>query len=215
MQDGDIKMTTVNIMGAPSAERKRRQPQNRTLRTRAALIAAARSIVADQGFQGLRAEVIVARAGTAKGTLFAHFPDMGHLMAVLVAEQLETLTPTTHVSDLPSLIAALGPLFRYLSSQPEIVTVVTRFSGPDGQGLGLAEAIQRHGAALAGLIAALQAQGQCASGDPSLLAEGVLAFVFHTSVSAVCITGGEDAAVHSERLLNDLIARWLTPRGGV
>lgn len=204
-------MTMVNFMDAAPTERKRRQPQNRALRTRAALIDAARGIVADEGFTGLRAEVIVARAGTAKGTLFAHFPDMGHLMAVLVAERLEAMTPSPDISDLPRLIGALGPLFRYLSSQPEIVTVIARFSGPDGHGLGLAEAIQRHGAALTEAIAGLQARGQCAPGDPALLAEGVQAFVFHAAVSAVCLTGGDGATQNAERLLGDLVTRWLAP----
>ena len=66
-----------------------RKVQARTLATRDRLLSAGREIVAAQGMAGLRTEEVVLRAGTAKGTFFAHFQDRGHFLAALLAESLQ------------------------------------------------------------------------------------------------------------------------------
>ena len=65
-----------------------RKVQARTLATRDRLLAAGREIVAAQGLAGLRTDEVVLRAGTAKGTFFAHFADRDHFLAALLAERL-------------------------------------------------------------------------------------------------------------------------------
>ena len=58
----------------------RKPRQKRTLETRARLIAAAEAVVEQSGYEALRVEEVVLRAGVAKGTFFAHFGDKDELM---------------------------------------------------------------------------------------------------------------------------------------
>lgn len=204
-------MTVVNIMGGDGPDRKRRRPQSRTLLTRQSLVDAARDLAAQSGLSSLRAEAVVERAGTAKGTLFAHFPDMEHLKAVLIAEQIEGLGVFAEPRKAQDLFLALLPLFRFITSQPEIVTILTRFLGPEGKDTGLAAVVRQRTEELAQAIGSLQGRGGCGSGDPALIAEGLFAFVLHAAVAASCSEDGADAIITSEQTLEQLVDRWLAP----
>ena len=47
--------------------------QARTLKTRAKLLSAATALIAHSGYEALRVEEVVVKAGGAKGTFFSHF----------------------------------------------------------------------------------------------------------------------------------------------
>ena len=66
-----------------------RAVQKRTLETRARLQAAAEEIISEAGFEALRIEEVVLRAGTAKGTFFAHFKDKDALMDLIIGARID------------------------------------------------------------------------------------------------------------------------------
>jgi AcrR family transcriptional regulator len=173
---------------------------------------AAREIAATEGLAGLRAEAVVARAGTAKGTFFAHFPDKDHLVAALVAERLATL-PIEAAEDVPGFLAACGPLLALMLSEPEIVPVMARFSMPEGDGSGMGAAIHARIGAMAGQIGALQSKGRARAADPGLLAEGMMAFLFHAAASALCVaTSGGTPGEAATAQVRELATLWLAPQ---
>ncbi|MBU4410985.1 MAG: TetR/AcrR family transcriptional regulator, partial [Actinobacteria bacterium] len=55
-------------------------------RTRTEILAAARRVVAEQGFATTTARDVAAAAGVAIGTVFLHFPTMGQLAETLLDE---------------------------------------------------------------------------------------------------------------------------------
>jgi TetR/AcrR family transcriptional regulator, fatty acid biosynthesis regulator len=185
-----------------------RAPQARTLRTRAAILAAARDMAAG-GYGALRADGVAQAAGIAKGTVFAHFPDMDHLTAALVAEALAALPPLAPPQDVSGLVAGLAPMLDFMASDPRIIAALARFSGPEGAGLGVDAAICAQAEAVAWAIANLQAQGKVAPGDPGLLAEGIMAFAFHTAASSLCAEAARAEAARTT--FERLVTRWLAP----
>lgn len=58
-------------------------------RTRAALLAAARTTIREKGFSATTARDVAGAAGVAVGTVFVHFPSMGALAETLVDETVE------------------------------------------------------------------------------------------------------------------------------
>jgi AcrR family transcriptional regulator len=70
---------------SPSS-RPRRTQAERTATTRAALLAAARALFAEQGFAGTTREDIGRRAGVTHGALYHHFASKADVGAAVVAE---------------------------------------------------------------------------------------------------------------------------------
>jgi AcrR family transcriptional regulator len=176
-----------------------RKVQARTLATRDRLLAAGREIVAEVGMAALRTEEVVLRAGTAKGTFFAHFPDRDHFLAALLSDRL-----TGQVARLPTpddrdaLRAALMQTFTDFAADAETVALLARFSGPAGAGLGLDLMICALVERLAAGVAAMQAGGQVSNpADPEVLAEALVAMVFHAAASAQCPVHADAAAVRA------------------
>ncbi len=66
----------------------------RTLEIRSRRTALADGIVAENGFEVLRIEELVLRAGVAKGTLFAHFKDKDELMDLRIGDRSAVLNRT-------------------------------------------------------------------------------------------------------------------------
>lgn len=56
--------------------------------TRASLLAAARRVIAKDGFDRATTRAVAAEAGVAVGTVFAHFPDVGALAEALLDEHI-------------------------------------------------------------------------------------------------------------------------------
>lgn len=192
-----------------------RKVQARTLATRDRLLAAGREIVASLGMAGLRTEEVVLRAGTAKGTFFAHFADRDQFLAALLAEtltaELAEIAVPENRADLMRMLARVHALF---AADAETVALIARFSGPAGEGLGLDRLICLLVERLAAGVAVMQARGEVGSrARPEVLAEALMALIFHTAASAQCGVHGDPAAVRSraEVLLVEMTGALLWP----
>jgi AcrR family transcriptional regulator len=185
-----------------------RKVQARTVATRDRLLAAGREIVATGGMAALRTDEVVLRAGEAKGTFFAHFADRDQFMAALLAERLTTdfagLAAPVDRSDLTRI---LGQVFTAFAEDADTVALLARFSGPAGEGLGLDQTICGLVERLAEGLGAMQARGLVANpAPPGVLAEALVAQVFHASASAQCASQGDRSAVRAraESLLHQM-----------
>jgi AcrR family transcriptional regulator len=192
-----------------------RKVQARTLATRDRLLSAGREIVAAQGMAGLRTEEVVLRAGTAKGTFFAHFTDRDHFLAALLAESLGAeLEGLAAPLDRPGLMQLLERVYCLFAADAETVTLLARFSGPAGAGLGLDRLICVVIDRLAEGVAGMQARGEIAvRRTPEVLAEALMALIFHAAASAQCGMHGDAAAVRAraDGLLVDMVEALLWP----
>ncbi len=192
-----------------------RKVQTRTLATRDRLLAAGREIVAAVGMAGLRTEEVVLRAGTAKGTFFAHFQDRDHFLAALLAERLgEELEQLAAPVDRKALLRRLDLLYRLFAADTETVALLARFSGPAGAGLGLDRLICLVTERLADGVVGMQARGEIgARARPEVLSEGLVALVFHAAASAQCGMHGDARAVRerADRLLLEMTEALLWP----
>lgn len=168
-----------------------RGPQARSLKTRAALLDAAQAIASEAGLGALRTDEVVRRVGVAKGTFFAHFPDKDHLLAELVARRL-IYRPAG--GDWQAFVSSVEGLMRIMAAEPEVLPVLVRFSGAEGAGLELLKTLCALSTAIAEDLAVLQGKGQVRAAPVPLLAEGVIAFVFHAAGSANCPGNGEERA---------------------
>lgn len=192
-----------------------RKVQARTLQTRDRLLAAGREIVAASGMAGLRTEEVVLRAGTAKGTFFAHFADRDHFLAALLAESLGAeLAGLTAPTDREALMRRLGLVYRLFAADAETVALLARFSGPAGAGLGLDRLVCTVIERLAEGLGAMQERGEVGSRRaPDVLAEGLMALIFHSAASAQCGMHGDAGAVRAraDRLLVDMAEALVWP----
>ena len=93
--------------------------QKRTLATRARLIEAATAVVSEKGYEALRVEEVVQKAGVAKGTFFAHFADKDALMDLLIGERIDSQLDELELREAPAnvedLVVALMPLFNFMT----------------------------------------------------------------------------------------------------
>lgn len=185
--------------------------QQRSIQTRERLIQVAETMAHAVGLAGLRTESIVAEAGVAKGTFFAHFPDKDHLMAVLVARRLNNLASAGESSD---FLGSLEPLFTLMASEPQVLDTLARFSGPAGQAAGLDRLICDLIAGHAAQLASMQAKGLLRPDpDAATLAEGVFAFLLHAAASAQCPISAPDRPARQQaarELLIRLVRAWLS-----
>ncbi len=192
-----------------------RKVQARTLATRDRLLAAGREIVTVSGMAGLRTEEVVLRAGTAKGTFFAHFTDRDHFLAALLAESLAgELAPLGAPQDRAALMRVLERVYVLFAADAETVALLARFSGPAGAGLGLDRLICEVVDRLAEGLGMMQARGEVgARARPEVLAEGLMALIFHAAASAQCGMHGDAVAVRAraDRLLVEMAEALLWP----
>lgn len=107
--------------------------QKRTLETRARLIAAAKEIIAENGFEAMRVEEVVLRAGTAKGTFFAHFEDKDALMDLIIGEKIDVYLDRLDEIAAPNtpdaMAKSLLPLCEFMTSERYVFDVILRYSG--------------------------------------------------------------------------------------
>ena len=110
--------------------------QTRTLETRAKLIEAAKAVVLASGYEGLRVEEVVRRAGVAKGTFFAHFKDKDVLMDQLIGARLKDILDSISEGPQPrsalKMVQALRPLIEFTTSERYVYDVILRHSGAAG-----------------------------------------------------------------------------------
>ncbi|NNE52224.1 MAG: TetR/AcrR family transcriptional regulator [Sulfitobacter sp.] len=190
----------------------KRAVQKRTLETRARLVAAAETLVADKGYEALRVEEVVLKAGVAKGTFFAHFRDKEALMDQLIGaridgflDEIETLPPPR---DVAALVAAIEPLMRFMTCERYVFDIVLRHSGAAlTEEIGpIASTFGRYDQVVSGWLAGSSFRRDV---SPGLLAEGVQAF----SVQAMAL---HFCALHSDRNMTHRLAEyleaWLMPK---
>jgi TetR/AcrR family transcriptional regulator, fatty acid biosynthesis regulator len=192
-----------------------RKVQARTMATRDKLMAAGREIVAVRGMAELRTEEVVLKAGTAKGTFFAHFPDRDHFLAALLAADLTAeFAGLAAPEDRKSLSALLDRLFHRFARDADTVALLARFSGPAGEGLGLDLIICQVIERLAEGVAKLQAQHEAGNRAASaVLGEALMAMVFHAAASAQCSALGDPQEVRTlaRRLLHQMVEALVWP----
>jgi AcrR family transcriptional regulator len=185
--------------------------QKRSIRTRERLISAAEAIIAQNGYDGLRVDELVFKAGVAKGTFFTHFKDKDALMEVLLGGQMDRVLEDMAAGPVPGSAAdvasRLHPLVELMTCERYVFDLIIRHSG--------AAAIEEIGAiAMAfGKFDAVLAQWFEKAGfrpmvDPHLLAEGVQAFAVQAMALNFC-------AINSQRpledRLRDYLVAWLEP----
>lgn len=186
--------------------------QKRTLKTRSALIEAARALCAEAGYAALKIEDIVARAGVAKGTFFAHFRDKDALLERLIGDDLdglldgmEGLAPPRTVDD---VLDAVVPYFGYMAADRQRFDVILRYSGAAGvETIGpVASTFGRSDAMLKAWLADAPFRKDI---GPDLLAEGIGAFGIQAVALNFCAINMNIMTLR-ERLATYLTA-WLLP----
>ena len=192
----------------------RKAVQQRTLDTRARLTAVAHGLVTDKGFEALRIEEVVAGAGVAKGTFFAHFKDKDELMDLLIGERINSLLDGMATGPAPQdadqLAQRLMPLVELMSSERYLFDVILRRSG--------AMAVEEIGpiassfGRLGELVGQWLAQGAFRQDVPlEILVEGVEAFLVQTLALNFC-------ALHKDKSmkarLQPYLRAWLAPAAG-
>lgn len=92
-------------------------------KTRALLLACARELFEEQGFEATSTRALAKRAGVSVGTVFAHFPDKPSIVAAAFYEDIErTLTEAfdtlpADAAVLEQLMHVAGALFAYYNAQ--------------------------------------------------------------------------------------------------
>ena len=185
--------------------------QKRTLVTRGKLIAAAEEIISARGYEDMRVEEVVQKAGVAKGTFFAHFPDKDALMDLMIGGRIDT--ELDRMAQLPApggvdeLIRNMTPLLNFMTHERYVFDVILRHSGAAArEDIG---AIARTFGRQIDVMAAWLADGPFRKDvSPHLLADGIQAFAVQAMALHFCaLHNGEPM---TERLVVYLDA-WLTP----
>jgi len=185
--------------------------QKRTLETRARLIASAEEIIAEGGFEALRVEEVVLRAGTAKGTFFVHFKDKDALMDLIIGTRIDTLLDVLEAEPAPrtleEMVEALNPLCAFMTCERYVFDMILRYSG--------AAAVEDIGPIAATFGRQIEVFGGWLAETPfrrdipvELQAEGVQAFMIQAMAAQFC-------ALHKAQLIRDRLVpylqAWLTP----
>ena len=189
----------------------RKAVQQRTLETRARLTEVAQALVTEKGFEALRIDEVVQRAGVAKGTFFAHFTDKDELMDLLIGErinaQIDRLAAATPPRTADQLARRLMPLLELMASERYVFDVILRRSGAAAmEEIGpIATTFERMGQVCGPWLAT----GEFRKDVPvDLLVEGVQALLIQTLALHFC-------ALHQHKPMKDrllpYLRAWLGP----
>ncbi|MCV3271830.1 TetR/AcrR family transcriptional regulator [Roseobacter sinensis] len=187
--------------------------QKRTLITRRNLIAAAQEIIAAKGYQDMRIDEVVQKAGVAKGTFFAHFPDKDALMDLMIGARIDAELDKLAQQDAPTsvgeLVTHLRPLLGFMTQERYVFDVILRHSGAAArEEIGpIAKTFSRQISVIADWLADGPFRKDI---SPHLLADGVQAFAIQAMGLQFCaIHNGEPMITRLETYLD----AWLTPGG--
>ncbi len=185
--------------------------QKRTIETHSRLLEAANAVISEKGFEALRVEEVVLRAGVAKGAFFSHFSDKDALMDHLIGERIDAYLDDLELCKAPSnvkeLVAALLPMINFMTSERYIFDVVLRYSGAAAiEKIGnISMTFERHGR----VVSAWLGNGAFRKDiSAELLVEGLQAFVVQAMALYFCALHNSESL--ESRLLVYLKA-WLTP----
>lgn len=185
--------------------------QKRSAATRQKLLTAAEALVATHGFAGLRTEHVVAQAGVAKGTFFAHFKNkdtlLEHLLGARLHAALDAMEDAAAPTDIDALLAVHAPYVAALTSERLAFDVALRYSGAAASDhIGpIAQAFERHIVVCAAWLVPPYFRGDV---SPVLLAEGVQAFAVQAMALQFCAT---NATTAFETRLRTYLHAWLLP----
>ncbi|MBO9473066.1 TetR/AcrR family transcriptional regulator [Shimia sp. R10_1] len=189
-----------------------RAVQSRTLKTRAKLLAAATAIISDGGYEAMRVEEVVLRAGVAKGTFFAHFKDkdalMDHLIGVEIDRHLDMLEQLPSPRSVSEMVEALMPLTAFMSCERYVFDVILRHSGAAAKSeIGaIAMTFGRHAEVIAKWLSARPFRKDISA---ELQAEGVQAFMIQAVSLMFCSL--HNATTPRDRM-ETYLAAWLVPQ---
>ncbi len=187
--------------------------QKRTLATRARLLEAAASVVGEKGYEALRVDEVVQRAGVAKGTFFAHFADKEALMDLLIGERIDRCLDDLELVAAPAsvedLVDSLLPLFRFMTCERYVFDVIMRHSGAaTAKEIGeISGTYGRKGQIMERWLAEGPFRKDV---PPRVLSEGVEAFAIQSMALQYCALHNSEPM--GQRLLTYLRA-WLLPKG--
>lgn len=101
-----------------------RKPQQRSIATRARVLAAARYLSQKHGLDLVTAEAVAQEAGVAKGTVFSHFGDMDGLLSYVLLDRLNALRATTsdEAAEPDQLSDPVGLLTRRMMALIDVIT---------------------------------------------------------------------------------------------
>ncbi|MBO9478733.1 TetR/AcrR family transcriptional regulator [Shimia sp. R11_0] len=186
--------------------------QQRTLKTRAKLLDAATAVIAEGGYETLRVEDVVKRAGVAKGTFFAHFKDKDALMDHLIGKEIDRHLDQIAALPAPRTIAemtdALMPLAVFMSCERYVFDVILRHSGAAAQQeIGpIAMTFGRHEQVVTDWLAQRPFRTDISA---KLQAEGVQAFAIQAISLMFCSLHN---SLSIRERLQVYLAAWLTPQ---
>lgn len=172
-----------------------RKPQKRSIETRTRILDVARKHVLAQGYDALRTEEVVAEAGVAKGTLFAHFGDKDQLLLVLMGEELsETIALLSELSNQTEITpedfaSALIPLLNFLSREQVIFNLFQFYVGVSSENVNgeIEEDCNELEALVTDIVKILQNNRHVRIDiAPSILGEGCLAFLVQAVTFRLC-----------------------------
>jgi AcrR family transcriptional regulator len=201
-------MTQERAIVKGEAGQGRRTQSERRAQTRAALIAAGRSLFTEQGFAGAGREEIVERAGLTRGALYHHFASKDDLFAAVYEEVerdlCDAVVAAAAVSDDPVEGLRLGALaFLDAAASPDVRRIVLldgpAVLPPDVQH----EIAQRYGLGLVReALRAADAAGRLVVGPVDLLAPVLLA-ALHEAAESIA-DGADPSGIQQvvESLLN-------------
>ena len=171
-----------------------------------AILAAARALLAERGWDGMSLGDVAARAGVAKTTLYRRWPGKAELVVDAMAELFDTLRPVDAGSVRADAEAAIADLVALLS-RPETQTAFLALAAHAARDPHLRRAVrekiidrQRHlvhcGAARA------EARGDARVTDPDLLFDVIAGTIVHR----VLIAGEPVDAGYTARFLDLLVS---------
>ncbi len=170
--------------------------QARSLMTRKALLAAAQTLFAEQGYEAVSMEELALRARVSKASIFAHFSSKQAILATLGIDDLETLLEATREqtkSGLPLEATALATCY-----QPWLTYFL---SNPDFARLYLVQS---------GLIVSEESRAYVAlcSNHEMLVAHALIEYDAELAPNAAMIVRGAQA--HFEQVLVYRLSGWIT-----
>jgi AcrR family transcriptional regulator len=194
--------------GAPPS----RRPEAASLgdaSTRNRILAAARPLFAEYGFNGTSVRDITSAAGVNLSAVGYHFVTKELLYLALLQEIVGPLAPRIEwftrgdVAPLDKIERIVRAVFDHIRANPDMPAFMVRemASGRTPSGP-IVQAMGRALPAMAGVIAAGQQQGAIRAGDPilltlSTLAQPVYLYLTRGAVAAVAGVDANDPAVHA------------------